>query len=146
MNGAFKEFSVSYSVNDKGKPSRLEVRVSTSSADMGNSELNEALRSREWFNVTQYPQAYFTSDNFKASMNNTAKNDFIANGELQLKGIKRPVSVPFNWHQISDGHASMTGKLILNRNDFSVGTGEWASAEQIGLAVKVYFNVLLIKQ
>lgn len=39
----------------------------------------------------------------------------------------------------------MTGELILSRNDFFIGTGEWASGEQIGLAVKVWFEVVFTR-
>lgn len=145
VNGAFKEFSVFYTVNEKGKPTRLAVKVSIASANMGNSDINEVIRSSEWFNVAQYPQSIFISDNFKATINSERKNDFIASGILQLKGIKRSVSVPFSWQEISDKKASMSGNLILNRADFSIGTGEWASGEQIGLPVKVWFEVLLTR-
>lgn len=145
VNGTFKEFSVFYAVNEKGKPIRLEVKVSIASVDMGDGDINEVIRSGEWFNVAQYPEAVFASDNIKATINSKRKNDFIASGILQLKGSKRLVSVPFRWQERSDGKASMSGNLLLNRADFSIGTGEWASGEQIGLAVKVLFEVQLTR-
>jgi polyisoprenoid-binding protein YceI len=145
VKGTFKEFSVAYAVNEKGKPTRLQVKVSIASADMSNSDINEVISSGEWFNVDQYPQAIFASDNFKATINSGIKADFIARGILQLKGFKRSVSVPFRWQEISEGKASMTGNIILNRADFSIGTGEWASGDPIGLPVKVWFEVLLTR-
>lgn len=145
VKGTFKEFSVAYAVNEKGKPTRLEVKVSIASVDMDNSDINEVIRSVEWFNVDQYPQAVFASDNFKTTISRGIKNNFIARGILQLKGLKRSVSVPFHWREISDTKALMTGHLILNRADFSIGTGEWASGDQIGLPVKVWFEVLLTR-
>lgn len=145
VNGAFKEFSVLYTVNEKGKPTRLAVKVSIASADMHNSDINAVIRNGEWFNVAQYPQAVFASDNVKAIIISERTNDFIANGVLQLKGVKRLVSVPFRWQEISDTKALMTGNLTLNRADFSIGTGEWASGEQIGLPVKVWFEILLTR-
>lgn len=145
VSGAFKEFSVVYSVDEKGKPTRLAVKVSVASVDMGDSDINAVIRGSEWFNVTQYPHAFFASDNFAAIINSEGDNEFIATGILQLKGTKRSVSVPFSWQEISDKKSSMTGSLTLNRADFSIGSGEWANAEQIGLAVEVGFEILLTR-
>jgi len=145
VNGAFKAFSVVYSVDEKGKPTRLTVKVSIASADMGNSDINAVILGSEWFNVAQYPHAFFASDNFAAIINSEGENEFIATGILQLKGTKRSVSVPLIWQEISDKKALMTGNLTLNRADFSIGSGEWANAEQIGLAVEVGFEILLTR-
>lgn len=145
INGAFKKFSVSYTVSENGEPIRLKVTVAVASADMGDNDINEVIQSEEWFDTAQFPEAVFLSENFKANVNSGGKNNFVANGTLQLKGIKRPVSVPFNWQRMSDGKASMTGKITLNRADFAIGTGEWASEEPIGLNINVWFDVRLFR-
>jgi hypothetical protein len=43
---------------------------------------------------------------------------------------------------LPEGDASMIGELTLARNDFFIGDGEWATGEQIGISVKVWFNVV----
>jgi polyisoprenoid-binding protein YceI len=108
INGHFKQFSVRYQTDQQSQPSRLKVKVAIASADMGNSDINEAI------------------------------------GTLQLKGFSQPVTVPVSWQPLPDGKAKMTGELLVGRNDFSIGSGEWASGEQIGLAVKIWFDVVFI--
>ena len=68
----------------------------------------------------------------------------MAIGTLQLKGFSQPITVPMSWQPLPDGMAKMTGELLVRRNDFSIGSNEWASGEQIGLAVKVWFDVVFI--
>ena len=137
INGAFKEFSTSYQTDSQGQPNRLIVNIAITSADMGNSDLNEAIGAIDWFNISDFPEAQFISEEFSDS----GKGTFLARGTLQLKGFKKIVTVPFRWQVLSDSSASMTGELVLSRSDFSIGSGEWASGEQIGVAVKVWFDV-----
>jgi len=40
----------------------------------------------------------------------------------------------------------MSGQLILKRNDFSIGIGDWSSGEQIGIDVSVSFVVEMLRQ
>jgi len=144
INGQFKEFSVDYIAGQQ-----LRVVVNIASVDMGNSDINQAIRDVDWFDIKHHSQAVFFSDNINA-INET---DFIAEGQLQLKGISKPVSVPFSWQPTAQPEnpgepadsASMTGKLILNRSDFAIGSAEWASGDQIGIDVDVRFAVKMLK-
>lgn len=141
INGVFKQFSTIYKTDQQGQPSQLHVDIAVTSADMGNSDINEAIRAVDWFNVNDFPQATFVSEEFI----NNGENTFLAVGTLRLKGFTKPVTVPFHWHVISQERASMTGEVVLARTDFSIGTGEWASDDQIGLAVKIWFDVVLTR-
>jgi polyisoprenoid-binding protein YceI len=135
INGQFKEFSVDY-IADR----QLRVVVNIASVDMGNSDINQAIRDVDWFDIKSHSQAVFFSDNIKV----ISEAEFIAEGQLQLKGISKPVSVPFSW-QASAKSAYMTGKLTLSRSDFSIGSPEWASGDQIGIDVSVSFAVKMLE-
>lgn len=156
LNGQFKEFSVDYTPRQK-----LRVVVDISSVDMGNSDINDAIRDADWFDIKQHSQAVFFSDNINA----VGEGEFMAKGTLQLKGIKKPVSVPFSWTpSISTSSSStsssstpatstkeptraakMSGKLTLSRSDSAIGSQEWASGDQIGIDVSVSFDVQMLK-
>ena len=146
LNGQFKEFAVDYTPREK-----LRVVVDISSVDMGNSDINDAIRDADWFDIKQHSQAVFFCD----IINVVGEGEFMAEGTLQLKGIKKPVSVPFSWtpsistSSISTKEparaANMSGKLILSRSDFSIGNKEWASGDQIGIDVSVSFDVQMLK-
>lgn len=119
--------------------STLNVTVKMTSIDMGSADLNEAIRGTEWLGLGKYAEAEFAS----ADIKRVAADRYVADGTLRLKGMQRPVQVPFTW--MRDGDAvRMKGELTLDRTAFGIGTGEWAAADPIAHAVKVQFNVRLI--
>jgi polyisoprenoid-binding protein YceI len=144
INGQFKAFSVSYIAQQK-----LRVVVDITSVDMGNSDINQAIRDIDWFDIKSHSQAIFFSDEIKA----VGDTGFLAKGTLQLKGISKPVSVPFSWQPTAQPEnsgepadsASMIGKLTLSRSDFAIGSPEWSSGDQIGIDVDVSFAVKMLK-
>jgi polyisoprenoid-binding protein YceI len=139
INGAFNQFTVDYITDDNSQPQSLEVTVSIASADMGNDEINQAILTADWFNPGDYQQGIFSSASFKK----LAVNQFVATGTLQLKGVEKTIAVPFNWRAIDQSTATLSGELVLERDDFAIGIGEWASGDRIGLAVRVWFDVVL---
>ncbi len=143
INGAFKEFAVTLSRDENDQPTSLSVSVQISSADMGTADFNEAIQMAEWFNGSTFAEAVFTSNTIALAESTDPSAQFIALGTLQLKGVKRNIKVPFSWSESVDGNALMAGELTLGRDDFAIGTGEWAGGDQIGLAVKVWFDLVL---
>lgn len=140
INGTFNQFAVRYSTDQQGNPRRLDVEVIVASADMGNGDINSEIRAADWFNIVDFPKATFVSEKFTFD----EQGDLLAHGVLQLKGYEKRITVPFSWQSLPDGKASIQGEVILGRNDFSIGSDEWASGDQIGLAVKVWFAVALV--
>jgi polyisoprenoid-binding protein YceI len=144
VNGRFKTFSVTCTTDQAARPMNLQVMVSVASADMGNMEFNHEIQALDWFNGADHSTAIFASDHFEIAPESKADVDYIAHGKLQLKGVERAVAVPFDWHQISHNQVAMRGELSLDRSDFGIGQGEWATGEQIGLAVRVWFDVRML--
>ena len=143
INGAFKQFAVTLSRDENDQPQSLSVSVQISSADMGTADFNEAIQMTEWFNGSTFAEAVFNSNTITSVESDDPRAQFIAQGILQLKGVERNIQVPFSWSEPADGNALMAGALSLGRNDFAIGTGEWAGGDQIGLAVKVWFDLVL---
>jgi polyisoprenoid-binding protein YceI len=112
---------------------------------MGSSEFNQAIQAADWFNVADFSEATFSSQQLQSATPESDKTAFIARGILQLKGLQKNIAVPLSWHNNSSDRATITGELTLDRSDFAIGTGEWASGDQIGLAVRVWFTVQLDK-
>ena len=136
IEGRFTAFSVDYSPAEK-----LLVTVNIGSADMSDDELNSEIAGVDWFDTGRFGEAVFSSESLTATSD--SNEDFIAAGNLNLKGVSEPVDVPFNWQQDAENpdRASMSGQLSLKRSDFSIGIGDWSSGEQIGIDVRVSFIV-----
>jgi cytochrome b561/polyisoprenoid-binding protein YceI len=139
--GVFKSFDVRASF-DPAKPAggRLDVDIQASSADMKIREVNEAIRGPEWFDFARHPRAEFRSSEIRGA----GGDKFVARGTLTLKGVQRPVEVPFTWRG-SGNAATLDGELTVKRADFGIGTGEWAATDVIGPDVKIRFKVAMRK-
>lgn len=118
--------------------SSILVDVDIASASMGNAEMDETIAQPVWFDAAAFPQAEFRSDKIHA----VNELEYVAEGILSIKGVKKPVTVPFHWRP-KGRDAEMTGSLTLSRVDFGIGSGEWATDTSIGHAVQVRFKVVL---
>lgn len=116
----------------------LVVTVGLAAADMGDEDMNAVLFDEAWFDVARYDKAVFES----CSITATGLGGYAAAGTLKLKGIEGPVTVPFSWIE-EGGTARMGGSFTLQRTDFGIGTGEWATDETIGLVTELEFDVVL---
>lgn len=146
IEGRFTQFSVDYSPAEK-----LLVKVAIGSADMNDDELNSEIAGVDWFDVGRFDEAVFRSDDLVPNSFDTesnSKENFIAAGSLNLKGVSEPVNVPFVWQPDTQNpdRATMSGQLVLKRSDFSIGIGDWSSGDQIGIDVNVSFSVVLQRE
>jgi polyisoprenoid-binding protein YceI len=140
--GRFHDFEVRLDTADGDiAGATLTVTVKLDSADMDDPDINEAIAGAEWFAVSEHPVATYTSESIEAG----ADGGYVAAGHLDLKGVRLPVSVPFQWSE-SDGRAQIRGELVIDRTRFDVGSGEWATAEPIGMDVRVSFDVVVERQ
>ena len=141
VQGAFRKFFVEMDFAPANlDTAKLSVRVSLEAADMDDESINEAISGVDWFAVSQFPQAVYTS----RSISRAGEAVFRSRGTLVVKGTAQPVSVPFTWSE-TDSTATMAGEFILFRTDFDVGTGEWAGNEPISTDVRLWFEVRLEK-
>ena len=134
--GRFGRFSVRLGTGAAdGEPVSLAVEVRMSSADMNDGEVNQELAEPEWFGTAAYPAARFVSDDIVP-----ADGGFLARGQLRIKGVERPLEVPFAWRP--DGRQGrLTGAVELSRLAWQVGAGEWASDASLADRVRVSFDV-----
>jgi polyisoprenoid-binding protein YceI len=137
--GQFRRFDVKLKFDpNKLDTSHLRVTVDLSAADMGDPDMNAGIADSDWFSVGKFPKAVFESEGIQAG----AAGKFVATGVLKLKGASKPVSVPFTWSE-KGKRANMRGEFIVQRTGFNVGSGEWATADPIGIDVKLRFDVSL---
>jgi len=139
--GIFKEFDTRLRFDpEKPADGRLDVTIKIASADMASADINKAIAGPEWFDFARHPQATFQANDIRRADGNR----YLARGTLALKGVQRPVEVPFTWSAAGDA-ATMDGEFTVPRSAFGIGTGEWAATSVIGPDVKVKFRVRLRK-
>ncbi|WP_419319749.1 YceI family protein [Caulobacter sp. ErkDOM-E] len=116
--------------------SKLTVSIDTASAQTGDAQRDESLPSGDFFDSASHPKATFTAARFRK----TGEGRYIADGTLELRGVKKPLSLPFSL-KIAGDTATARGVTTLDRTMFGVGQGEWASTDQIAAKVKVSFSL-----
>jgi polyisoprenoid-binding protein YceI len=139
--GVFGEFDARMHFDvDKPTEGRLDVTIVVKSADMNSADVNKAIAGSDWFDFARFPQAEFHATDIRR----TGADRYLARGVLTLKGVQKPVEVPFRWGETGDS-ARLEGEFIVRRGDFGIGTGEWAVTSTIGADVKIKFNVRMRK-
>ena len=112
--------------------SRLSVTIDVGSVNTGDQQRDASLPSDDWFDATAHPQATFTASRFSKS----GADRYVAHGRLSLRGVSRPVDLPFRLH-ITGDKAEASGVTSLDRTAFGVGQGEWKQTDQIPAKVTV---------
>lgn len=124
--GRFREFSgtIKYDPSHPGG-TEVEFVVHTRSVDSRNERRDNALRSREFFHVSQYPTMTFKSTRATAQPD----GHLLMEGNLTIRGITRPVTVPVKVLGLKDAGselgtlAGFEATFVVNREDFHVADG-----------------------
>jgi cytochrome b561/polyisoprenoid-binding protein YceI len=116
--------------------SKLTVAIDTASVDTGDAQRDQSLPSGDFFDTAEHPKAIFTATKFRK----TGEGKFVADGTLDLRGVKKPLSLPFSL-KIDGDTATAHGVTTLDRTTFGVGQGEWASTDEIAAKVKISFQL-----
>lgn len=118
---------------DPGHPeeSRFEVSLDAASIDTGVELKNKHARSDKWFDVEKYPYIQFLS----TSVSRT-DTGFVVRGELELKGVKKEIAIPFAFRSEGDRHL-FYGKFKVNRGDFGIGKVNGKESDSTAVEVSV---------
>jgi len=112
--------------------SKVSVSIDMASGVTGDAQRDASLPSPDWLGAEAHPKATFTATRFSAA----GEGRFVAHGRLTLRGVSRPLDLPFRL-KIDGDRAEVRGVTTLDRTAFGVGQGEWASTEQIPAGVTV---------
>lgn len=138
FQGTFAKFTASIVFDEKDLAgSRFDVRIATASADTKDADRDGILKGEDLLHVAKYPEASFVATKFRR----TAQG-YVADGQLTLRGVTRPVAVAFTFTR-TGGAATLAGSAQLKRLDFGVGQGDWKSTDPVANEVKVVFTLKL---
>lgn len=138
--GFFRDFTgaVTYDAKDPAKSS-VTFTAKMTSVDTGVQGRDDHLRRADFFEVEKYPEMTFNSTKVEKS-----GSGWTVAGNLTMKGVTKPVSIPFNLtgflpgNQRNGPRMGITGETTINRRDFGVNFG---NASTIGDDVKVVLQI-----
>lgn len=142
-SGRFGKFQVVLDLGSRpATPGRLDVRIDAASIDTRDEERDGMLRGREFFDTSRFPVARFVATDIVAR----GADRYEASGQLTIRDITRPVTVPFVMQMRMEDNRQVTrmqGAVTIRRLDFGVGQGDWKSTNWVGNDVRVSFDLRL---
>lgn len=120
---------------EKPEAGKITVTVDMASASIKDADKQESLPTEDWFFIEKFPTATFTS----SAIRKTA-DGFLAEGTLNLRGISQPVQLPFSL-KTQDSVTQAQGELVLQREKFGVGQGQWKDDQWVAFPVTVAFHL-----
>lgn len=137
INGSFRRFDARIAFDPANLPgSSVIAQIDTGSAMTGDASRDQSLPTPDWFNTKAFPVATFRSTQFKA----LGGNRYAATGTLSIRGVSRPVTLPFQL-AIAGKQARMQGTLTIDRRWFGVGQGQFAGTEAVAANVRVAISI-----
>ncbi len=126
---------------DPEAPGEASVRVviDMSSAVTGEADTDQSLKSADFFNSGKFPDAQYVAKG--AILGGDGK--YRLNGRLTLKGVTKPVDLPFSI-AIESGTATVNAETTVNRLDFGVGP-ESVAGLAIDKDVKLTINLTAVR-
>jgi polyisoprenoid-binding protein YceI len=142
FEGRFRRFDANIRFDPSDlEHSSLEVDVDLAGADTGDADRDQTLMGDEFFAVSRWPHARFTSQKIQS----LGDGKFQAQGTLSMRDVTRPIAFPFEFRPSAGpgGSAHMRGTTTLKRLDFGVGQGEWQDTEWVADEVRLRFDLVL---
>ncbi len=126
---------------DPKKPddTRVEVNIDIRTAKTGDKDKDEALPGKEWFNANAIPFAQFVG----TKVRKLSEKKFELMGLLTMKDITHEVTLPFSMEDERDAQR-IKGEVTINRQDYTIGTGQWANEAYVKNAVKIKIDLLAV--
>lgn len=123
--GYFRDFTgtVNYDAADPSKSS-VEFKAMVTSVDTGVAGRDNHLRRADFFEVEKFPEM-----SFKSTKVEKKGKGWIVSGDLTMRGVTKPVSIPFEitgfvaGGERSGAKIGITGETMINRRDFGVNYG-----------------------
>lgn len=113
----------------------LNATVLTSTVEAADSQIEDTLKDKDWFDVENHPNARFES----SAITRNDKGDIEVTGNLVVKDTVREITFPVEIIQ-EDGKKMLTGGFTINRLDFKIGALDQPDDGTAGFNVLVSFT------
>jgi polyisoprenoid-binding protein YceI len=136
--GRFDKISGTISLNSASpEKSTVSVEVATESIDTGNSQRDGDLKGPTFLDAVQFPSITFASKSVKK----TGEGKFTIEGDLNLHGVKKSLTVDFEQVGFSDTkmgvRAGFFGTFGVKRSDFGMKVAPEAVGDEVQMTVSI---------
>lgn len=147
VTGNFKIFEGNFNFDPSNlQDSKADFSVSVKSISTDDSQRDKHLQSADFFDAKSFPLMTFKSTKIEKK----SDKEYLVYGKLTIKDKTKDVMLPMRITGEME-HPMMKGTIILglvidttiNRNEFGVGTGSWATTMVVGDEVKIHIPIEL---
>lgn len=139
VEGRFKKFTAQISFdNNRPEKGKAQIDIELAGIDAGNSDANDEVKGKAWFNIREFPSAQFVSGAIKS----LGGGRYEAAGKMTIKGKTRDVVAPFG-AKLEGGTLLIDGSIPILRLQYGVGDGAWTDTGVVADEVQVRFHFTL---
>ena len=150
ITGKFTDYegSINFDSNNL-KGSKTEFTIAVNSVSTANDQRDQHLQSADFFNSETYPKMTFISTKFEKKTD----TEYLIYGKLTIKDQTKDVILPMKItgemeHPMAKGVfiLSVAINATIDRTDFGVGTGNWATTSVLSDEVKINIPIDLVRK
>ncbi|MFK8015480.1 MAG: YceI family protein [Gammaproteobacteria bacterium] len=136
FTGTWERFEATLQFDNAAlEQSRFDVTIDTTTMATNDAERDDTLTQKDWFDVEQFPQAFFRATAFEPT-----QDGFVAHGQLVIKAKSVATDLMFSVTEDGDKRV-LNGTATLDRLALGVGTGEWTDTTWVGQTVIVKVHI-----
>jgi len=138
FTGQFTRFQTAIKLSpDALEAAEIHAVIDLTSVAAKDDDVRANLLTKDWFHTALHPYAVFSSK----QVSREAGGGYLAAGTLTIKGISKPVNLPFSL-TINGGNASAKGSTTLSRMNFNVGEGsDFAGEDWVKFGVTINVDI-----
>jgi len=118
------------------RQAHASVSIDLASETSDEADFDDGLKGAQGFQTSQFPQAIFVTRSFERRQGNS----YLATGDLTIKGVTRPITLPFTL-TFSGNSVHMKGSAQVVRTDYGVGLGIWTAPSPVAHDVTVTIDL-----
>lgn len=138
VEAKFSKFSAQLAF-DPARPEsgKARIEVDLASFDIGNDDVNNEARGKNWFDIAHFPKATFVSSGVRA----LGGNRYEVRGPLTIKGRTHDITVSFAIKPDAAGNPGFEGAFPIRRLQYSIGDGVWRDTDTVADEVQIKFRL-----
>jgi polyisoprenoid-binding protein YceI len=143
--GRFERFSAAIRFRaDDLAGSKAVIEIDIASASTPNRDIETEIKREPWFDVARHPTARFET----VSFTRTSGDRYDVAGQLTLRGVTKPVTLPATIRVADDPgqpdtlRAEASGEVQVSRTAFGIGQGQWRDVSVVGDEVVIRFELV----
>lgn len=139
LRGKFTKTSGTVKLDRAAKTGTVDIVIDANSLDFGHGKLNEHAKSKDMFNVEQFPTITYKGKSIKFN----GDVPVAIEGDMTMLGVTRPLTLTINKFKCIE-HPMLKREVCgadasggFNRNDFGLSYGTPRHLPEVKLAIQV---------